>query len=100
MRIVSHFNVCITPKSTLGFEVTISKKMSHCSSQVDLTTQPRNWCFVGTRADQKTGGALLEFSGRTGMHGKSCVSSAINYDRFKLDDSGNCIIRKTWLHCI
>ena len=22
------------------------------------------------------------------------------YNCFKLDDSGNCIIRKTWLHCI
>ena len=29
------------------------------------------------------------------MHGKSRVSSAIKYDCFKLDDSGNCIIRKT-----
>ena len=27
------------------------------------------------------------------MHGKSRVSSAIKYDYFKLDDSGNCIIR-------
>ena len=53
-----------------------------------------------TRADQKTGGALLEFSGRTAMHGKSRVSSAIKYDCFKFDVSGNCIIRKTWLHCI
>ena len=26
------------------------------------------------------------------MHGKSRVSSAIKYDCFKLDDSGNCII--------
>ena len=34
------------------------------------------------------------------MHGKSRVSSAIKYDCFKLDDSGNYIIRKTWLHCI
>ena len=34
------------------------------------------------------------------MHGKSRVSSAIKYDCFKLDDSGNCIIRKIWLHCI
>ena len=25
------------------------------------------------------------------MHGKSRVSSAIKYDCFKLDDSGNCI---------
>ena len=32
---------------------------------------------VVTRADQKTGGALLEFSGRTAMHGKYRVSSAI-----------------------
>ena len=29
------------------------------------------------------------------MHGKSRVSSAIKYDCLKLDDSGNCIIRKT-----
>ena len=28
------------------------------------------------------------------------VSSAVKYDCFKLDDSGNFIIRKTWLHCI
>ena len=27
------------------------------------------------------------------MHGKSRVSSAIKYDCFKFDDSGNCIIR-------
>ena len=29
------------------------------------------------------------------MHGKSRVSSAIKYDCFKFDDSGNCVIRKT-----
>ena len=29
------------------------------------------------------------------MHRKSRVSSAIKYDCFKFDDSGNCIIRKT-----
>ena len=34
------------------------------------------------------------------MHEKSHVSSAMKYDCFKLDGSGNCIIRKTWLHCI
>ena len=28
------------------------------------------------------------------MHGKSCVLSAIKYDCFKLDDSGNCIIKR------
>ena len=27
------------------------------------------------------------------MHAKSRVSSAIKYDCFKLDDSGNCITR-------
>ena len=27
------------------------------------------------------------------MYGKSRVSSAIKYDCFKLDDSGNCIIK-------
>ena len=32
------------------------------------------------------------------MHVKSHVSSAIKYDCVKLDDSGNCIIRKTALH--
>ena len=52
------------------------------------------------RADQKTGGALLEFSGRPAMHGKSRVSSTTKYDCFKFDESGNCIIRKRWLHCI
>ena len=31
-----------------------------------------------SRADQNTDGALLEFSVRTGMHGKSRVSSAIS----------------------
>ena len=34
------------------------------------------------------------------MHEKSRVSAAIKCDCFKLDGSGNCIIRKTWLHCI
>ena len=34
------------------------------------------------------------------MQGKFRVSSAIKYDCFKLDDSGNCIIRKIWRHCI
>ena len=34
------------------------------------------------------------------MHKKSRVSSAIKYDCLKLDDSGNCIIRKTQPHCI
>ena len=34
------------------------------------------------------------------MHEKSRVSSAIKDDCFKLDGPGNCIIRKTWLHCI
>ena len=34
------------------------------------------------------------------MHEKSRVSAAIKYDCFKLDGSGNCVIRKTWLHCI
>ena len=34
------------------------------------------------------------------MQEKSRVSSAIKYACLKLDGSGNCIIRKTWLHCI
>ena len=50
---------------------------------------------MATREDQNTGGALLEFPMRTAMQGKSRVSFAIKYDFFKLDDSGNCIIRKT-----
>ena len=29
------------------------------------------------------------------MHGKCRVSSAMKYDCLKLDDPGNCIIRKT-----
>ena len=59
--------------------------------------------YVGktdSKADQNTGGVLLEFLVRAAMHRKSRVSSAIKYDFLKLDDSGNCIIRKTWLHCI
>ena len=32
------------------------------------------------------------------MHKKSRVSSAIKYDCFKLDGSGNCLIRKKWLN--
>ena len=53
------------------------------------------------RADQKPGGALLEVSGRTAMHEESRVSSAMKYDCFKFEAfSGNCIIRKTRLHCI
>ena len=56
--------------------------------------------LVVTRADQNTGDTLLEFPVRTAMHRKSRVSSATKYDFFKLDDSGNCIIGKTWLHCI
>ena len=54
-----------------------------------------------TRADQNTGRRRsLKFPVRTAMHGKSRVSFAIKYDFFKLENSGNYIIRKTWLHCI
>ena len=36
--------------------------------------------YVGIiRANQNTGGALLEVPVRTAMHGKSCVSSAIEF---------------------
>ena len=35
------------------------------------------------RANQNAGGTLLEFPVRTGMHGKSRLSSAIKYDFFK-----------------
>ena len=35
--------------------------------------------FGETRANQNTGGALLEFPMRTAMHGKSRVSSAISF---------------------
>ena len=37
------------------------------------------WLLV-TRADQNTGGALLEFPVRTAMHEESRVSSAIKYN--------------------
>ena len=46
------------------------------------------------------GGAHLEFSGRTAMYGNCRVSSAMKYNCFEFHDSENCIIRKTWLHCI
>ena len=48
----------------------------------------------------KNGRRALKFSGKTGMHEKSRVSSTTKYNCFKLDGSGNCIIRKTWMHCI
>ena len=51
--------------------------------------------MASSRADQNTTSALLEFPVRTALHGKSRVSSAIKYNFVKLDDSGNCIIRKT-----
>ena len=51
------------------------------------------------RADQNTGGAVLEVAMRTAMHGK-LVCNKVRFFLI-LDDSGNCIIiRKTWLHCI
>ena len=37
------------------------------------------------------GGALLELPVRTAMHGNFRISSAIKYDCFELDLSGNCI---------
>ena len=40
-------------------------------------TEP-HYQFDKTRADQNTGGALLEFPMKTAMHGKSRVSSAIS----------------------
>ena len=51
-----------------------------------------NAYLYSTRADQITGRVLLEFPA---MHGKSRVTSAMKYDFFELDNSGNCIIRKT-----
>ena len=44
-----------------------------------------NYCVSRIRADQNTGGALLEFPMRTAMHGKSRVSSAIKYNFSKLE---------------
>ena len=38
----------------------------------------RTFLYSAIRADENTGGALLEFSMRTGMHGKSRVSYAIS----------------------
>ena len=40
--------------------------------------QTRGFRVKQNRADQKTGGTLLEFPMRTAMHGKSRVSSAIS----------------------
>ena len=66
------------------------------NSHKSLCSQLKNSdAKVSTRADQNTGSTLLGFPVRTAMHGKSRVSSAIKYDFLKLDDSGNCIIRKT-----
>ena len=53
MKILLCFNVYIipsqkkiTPKATLGFELTISSKIDRWFGQVDLTTRPRNWCVM------------------------------------------------------
>ena len=70
--------------------------MSNQFSNIGLTLSKRFQISLSDiRADQKTGGTLRKFPGKTGMHGRSRDSSAIKYDCFKLDDSGNCIIRKT-----
>ena len=65
---------------------TLGKEVRSCANLAHI-------CIA--RADQNTGSALLEFPVRNAMQGKSRVSSAIKYDLFKLDDSGNCLIRKT-----
>ena len=54
------------------------------------------------KADQNTGGALLEFAMRTAMHGKSRFSSAIsvcdNYQNFKTGSSTVAVTKwvKRW----
>ena len=47
----------------------------------ELSYSHHDWnlqVLAASRADQTTGGALLEFPMRTAMHGKSRVSSAIS----------------------
>ena len=87
-----HVNVC-------SFLIFHDLESTDISTPQQATSSKRPPCLQ-FRADRKTGGAHLEFSGRNAMHGKSRVSSAVKYDCFELDDSGNCFIRKTWLHCI
>ena len=49
-------------------------------SEVAPTNALHLYKVVQTRADQNTGGALLESPMRTAMHGKSRVSSAISVE--------------------
>ena len=63
----------------------ILTELFECRESLNYIDCLFNFCglIVGLiRADQNTGGALLEFPVRTAMHGKSCVSSAIKYDSF------------------
>ena len=48
---------------------------------------------IANQGGLKNGRRTLKISGRNGMQEKSRVSSAIKYDCFKLDGSGNCRIK-------
>ena len=70
------------------YNYTIRCQFNHITLVIDYTLNLLIFCIyttvlitcavVLTRADQSTGGALLEFPMKTAMHGKSRVSSAIS----------------------
>ena len=78
-------NYCLT-KYSIRAKRSISRIMS-------LFIIPSPFIVHCPKADKKTGGALWKFSGRTGMHGKSRVSSAIKYDCLKLCHDGCCMTK-------
>ena len=53
-----------------------------------------------TKADQNKGWRTSRISCEDCYARESCLSSAIKYNFCKLDDSGDCIIRKTRPHCV
>ena len=67
----------------------------NCKSEVDERGHRLRFFHTPRRGGRRTFGISCE----------DCYAWEIsrficNNDFFKLDDSGNCIIRKTWLHCI
>ena len=62
---------------SLAYSSVCYQLWGHVECWVLMFIYLRGPAVVSTRADQNTGGELLEFPMRTAMHGKSRVSSAI-----------------------
>ena len=75
----------------------------------DLASYGENWLFSGWKTlESDQGGSKNGRIKKRAAHSENFLGRLVCtgnlafrlYDCFKLDDSGNCIIRKTWLHCI